>query len=47
MIVFTDDAGTDGEERTYLKWDYIEVPGRYFTLRMEKGENTDFMEKDR
>ena len=41
MVVFTDYAWSDGEERTFLVWDYIEVP-----LRMEKGENTEFMEKD-
>jgi len=41
MVVFTDDAWPDGEERTYLAWDYIEVP-----LRKEEGENPEFMEKD-
>ena len=40
MIAFTDSAWTDGEERTYLMWDYIEVWGLYLTLRMEQGENT-------
>ena len=40
MVLFADDAGSDGEQRTYLVWDYIEVP-----LRMEGGENTEFMEK--
>ena len=39
MVVFTDGTWTDGEERTYLMWDYIEVPGRYLTLRIEEGEN--------
>ena len=41
MVVFTDDAWPDGEKKTYLVWDYIEVP-----LRMEEGENAEFMEKD-
>ena len=46
MVVFTDDSWPDGEERTYLAWDYIEVLVLYWTLRMEEGENTEFMEKD-
>ena len=33
MVVCTDDAWPDGEERTYLMWDYIEVPGLYLTLK--------------
>jgi len=33
MVVFTDDAWTDEEERTYLVWDYIEVSGLYLSLR--------------
>ena len=47
MVLFTDDAWPDGEERTYLTWDYVEVPGLYLTLRIEEGENTEFVEKCR
>ena len=38
MVVFTDDAWPDGEERSHLMWDYIEVPG-LLDLE-EEGENT-------
>jgi hypothetical protein len=41
----SDDAWTDGEERTYLIWNYIEVPRKI--LDLEEGENTEFMEKNR
>ena len=33
MVVFTDGTWPDGEERTYLMWDYIDVHVRYLTLR--------------
>ena len=46
MVVFTDDSWPDGEERSDLMWDYIEVPGLYLTLQMGEGENTEYMEKD-
>ena len=35
LIVFTDGSWTDEEERTYLPWDNIEVPGLYLTFRMK------------
>ena len=34
---FPEDAWPDGEERTYLMWDCIEVPGLYLSLRMKDG----------
>jgi len=37
MVVFTDDAWIDGEERAYLVWDYIEVPGLYSSFRIGEG----------
>ena len=33
MVVFTDAAWPDGEERTYLMWDYVEESGLYLSLR--------------
>ena len=46
MVVFTDDAWPDGEERTYMTWDCIEVPGLYFTLR-RKVRTHELMDKYR
>ena len=42
MFLFTDDAWPDGKERTFLMWNYIEVPRKI--LDLEEGENTGFME---
>jgi hypothetical protein len=44
IFLFTDDAWPDGEEFTYLIWNYIEVPRKI--LDVEEGQNTEFMEKD-
>ena len=46
MVVFTDDSWPDGEERSHLMWDYIEVPGLYLTLR-RKVRTHDLLEKYR
>ena len=46
MVVFIDDAWPDGEERTYLMWDYIELLGLYFTLR-KKVRTHELMDKYR
>jgi hypothetical protein len=45
MVGFTDDAWPDGEERTYLTWDYIQVPGKNLTLKMEKVNTYELVEK--
>ena len=46
MIVFTDDAWPDGEERIYLVWDHIEVSGLYLNLR-RKVRTHELMDKYR
>jgi hypothetical protein len=33
MVVFTDDAWPNGEERTYLTWDNIEVLRKWKKVR--------------
>ena len=51
VAVFTDDAWPDGEERIYLMWDCIEVPGLFHELEDEGWRKVRtlnlWMEKDR